>query len=47
VLTFFGGLLFAFTYSKTKSTFLVNIEHAIYGSGLFTLGMGVMLGFST
>lgn len=45
VLTFFGGLLFAITYSKTKSTFLVSIEHAIYGSWLFTVGMGDMLGF--
>jgi len=47
VLTFFGGLLFAFTYSKTKSTLLVSIEHAIYGSWLFTVGMGEMLGFPT
>ena len=45
ILTFFGGLLFAFTYSKTKSTLLVSIEHAIYGSWLFTVGMGDMLGF--
>jgi len=28
VLTFFGGLLFAFTFKKTKSTLLVSIEHA-------------------
>ncbi|MCK0109506.1 CPBP family intramembrane metalloprotease [Flavobacteriaceae bacterium S0825] len=47
ILTFFGGLLFAFTYSKTKSTILVSIEHAIYGSWLFTVGMGDMLGFPT
>ncbi len=45
VLTFLGGLLFALTYTKTKSTFLVSIEHAIYGSWLFTVGMGTMLGF--
>ena len=45
VLTFFGGLLFAFTYKKTKSTLLVSIEHAIYGCWLFTVGMGEMLGF--
>jgi len=45
LLTFFGGLLFAFTYSKTKSTLLVSIEHAIYGLWLFTVGMGDMLGF--
>lgn len=45
ILTFFGGLLFAFTYKKTKSTLLVTIEHAIYGCWLFTVGMGEMLGF--
>ena len=47
ILTFFGGLLFAFTFNKTKSTLLVSIEHAIYGSWLFTVGMGAMLGFPT
>lgn len=45
ILTFLGGLLFAFTYKKTKSTLLVSIEHAIYGCWLFTVGMGEMLGF--
>jgi len=45
VLTFLGGLLFGLTYCKTKSTLLVTIEHAIYGSWLFTVGMGSMLGF--
>ena len=47
VLTFLGGLLFAITYNKTKSTLLVSIEHAIYGCWLFTIGMGSMLGFPT
>ena len=45
VLTFLGGILFAVTYKKTQSTLLVTIEHAIYGSWLFTVGMGDMLGF--
>ncbi|PKV50585.1 CAAX prenyl protease-like protein [Aquimarina sp. MAR_2010_214] len=45
VLTFVGGLLFAYTYQKTKSTTLVSIEHAIYGNWLFTVGMGEMLAF--
>ncbi|MFK7782125.1 CPBP family intramembrane glutamic endopeptidase [Psychroserpens sp.] len=45
ILTFLGGILFALTYKKTKSTILVSIEHAIYGSWLFTVGMGDMLGF--
>ena len=45
LLTFVGGLLFALTFKKTKSTLLVTIEHAIYGCWLFTVGMGEMLGF--
>ena len=47
VLTFLGGILFALTYKKTKSTIFVSIEHAIYGCWLFTVGMGSMLGFPT
>lgn len=47
VLTFIGGILFALTFKKTKSTLLVSIEHAIYGCWLFTVGMGEMLGFPT
>ena len=43
--TFIGGILFALTFKKTKSTLLVSIEHAIYGCWLFTVGMGEMLGF--
>ena len=45
VMTFLGGILFALTYDKTKSTLLVSIEHTIYGCWLFTVGMGPMLGF--
>ncbi|MEY8848649.1 CPBP family glutamic-type intramembrane protease [Psychroserpens sp. XS_ASV72] len=45
VLTFVGGLLFAYTFKKTQSTILVSIEHAVYGCWLFTVGMGTMLGF--
>lgn len=45
ILTFIGGLLFAYTFNKTKSTFLVSVEHSIYGCWLFTVGMGNMLGF--
>lgn len=45
ILTFIGGILFALTFQKTKSTLLVSIEHAIYGCWLFTVGMGSMLGF--
>ncbi|MBC3846154.1 CPBP family intramembrane metalloprotease [Winogradskyella echinorum] len=45
IFTFVGGLLFAITFKKTKSTLLVSIEHALYGCWLFTVGMGEMLGF--
>ena len=45
LMTFLGGILFALTYDKTKSTLLVSIEHTIYGCWLFTVGMGSMLGF--
>lgn len=45
VLTFLGGLLFAFSFNKNQSTLLVSIEHAVYGCWLFTVGMGDMLGF--
>ncbi|GAB5400180.1 MAG: hypothetical protein Aureis2KO_17650 [Aureisphaera sp.] len=45
ILTFIGGLLFAWTYLKFRSTTLVSIEHALYGNWLFTVGMGQMLGF--
>ncbi|MBT8253856.1 MAG: CPBP family intramembrane metalloprotease [Bacteroidia bacterium] len=44
-LTFIGGLLFALTFQRTRSTLMVSIEHAIYGCWLFTVGMGEMLGF--
>ncbi|MFD2726364.1 CPBP family intramembrane glutamic endopeptidase [Hyunsoonleella rubra] len=47
LITFLGGLLFAWTYVETKSTIMVSIEHAIYGCWLFTVGMGEILGFPT
>lgn len=47
LITFLGGILFALTYDKTKSTLLVSIEHTIYGCWLFTVGMGALLGFPT
>lgn len=45
VITFLGGILFALTFNRTRSTIMVSIEHAIYGCWLFTVGMGDMLGF--
>ncbi|MFT6361314.1 MAG: membrane protease YdiL (CAAX protease family) [Candidatus Paceibacteria bacterium] len=43
--TFAGGLLFGFTYEKTKSTLLVTTEHSLYGLVLFTIGIGALLAF--
>ena len=40
IFTFLGGLLFAQTYLKTRSTFLTAIEHSLYGNTLYTLGLG-------
>jgi membrane protease YdiL (CAAX protease family) len=45
VLTLIGGFVFAMTYRKSKSLLLTSIEHAIYGSWLFTLGVGEYLAF--
>ncbi len=45
ILTFCGGLLFAFTYHRTQSMRLITIEHSLYGLWLFTVGMGSMLAF--
>ncbi len=39
-LSFVAGLFFGITYDRTKSLFWVTIEHAIYGSIVFTLGFG-------
>ncbi|MEO1007369.1 MAG: CPBP family intramembrane glutamic endopeptidase [Planctomycetota bacterium] len=35
-----GGILFAWTYVRTKSTLAAGMEHAIYGWWLFFTGMG-------
>ncbi len=45
LMTFVGGLFFAYTYDKTKSLLVVSIEHAIYGLWLFALGIGDLLAF--
>ncbi len=39
-LTFFGGILFAFTYLRSKSLLVVFFEHMIYGNFIFTIGIG-------
>lgn len=43
--TFIGGILFIKTYLKTKSVWLVIIEHSLYGVWLYTVGYGKILMF--
>lgn len=40
VLTFAGGLLFAWRYAQTGSLAVSSFEHALYGCWLFTVGLG-------
>jgi len=40
VLTFFGGILFAWRYRETGSLLTSSVEHALYGCWLFTVGLG-------
>ena len=40
VFSFFGGLIFAYTYIKTRSLALVTIEHSLYGNSIFLAGIG-------
>ncbi len=35
-----GGVLFARTYAKHHSLWLVSLEHALYGDFIFTIGLG-------
>jgi CAAX protease family protein len=40
VMTFFGGLMFAYTYRRSNSLMTVFIEHLLYGNFIFTVGIG-------
>lgn len=40
LLAFAGGLLFAYTYARTRSLPLVVLEHGLWGDWLFTVGLG-------
>jgi membrane protease YdiL (CAAX protease family) len=40
VLSFFGGLLFAWRYHVSRSLPMVSLEHALWGDFLFTIGVG-------
>jgi len=39
-LTAIGGILFAWTYHRSRSTLACALEHALYGDFLFTIGLG-------
>jgi len=39
-LSFLAGLVFAYTYSKTRSLLCVCIEHAVWGLAAFWIGLG-------
>jgi membrane protease YdiL (CAAX protease family) len=43
--TFIGGVLFAMTYSRSRSLRLVCLEHTLYGYVIFTFGLGEFLVF--
>lgn len=40
VLSLIGGMIFSLTYYKSRSLWLVSLEHAVYGWMVFTIGMG-------
>ena len=40
ILSAIGGCLFARTYERTGSTLQASLEHALWGSYLFTIGLG-------
>ena len=39
-LAFLGGLIFSYTYARTKSTLACVIEHSIWGIWIFSMGLG-------
>ena len=47
VLSWIGGGLFGYRYIQTRSTPVVVVEHAIWGSFVFTIGLGSFLVVST
>jgi membrane protease YdiL (CAAX protease family) len=40
VLSFLGGLLFAYRYRRSRSLLAAAIEHSLYGQLIFTVGLG-------
>ena len=41
ILSTAGGLLFAYTYSRSNSVIVTTIEHGLWGDLIFTLGLGM------
>jgi len=41
VISFLGGLLFAWRYQTSRSFWALCLEHALYGNLIFTVGLGV------
>jgi len=39
-ISFIGGLLFAYRFTRTRSFLAVVLEHALYGDLIFTIGLG-------
>lgn len=39
-MTLVGGLLFAWTYERSRSLFAATVEHALWGCLVFTIGIG-------
>jgi membrane protease YdiL (CAAX protease family) len=44
--TFVGGIMFFLTYQKSKSLFVVILEHSIYGIWLYAVGYGELFKFA-
>jgi uncharacterized protein len=40
-ISFTGGLIFAYRFSRTRSFWAVALEHSLYGDLIFTIGLGV------
>jgi membrane protease YdiL (CAAX protease family) len=40
VLTLVGGVVFGWTYARTRSSLVVGIQHAAFGCFIFTIGLG-------
>jgi membrane protease YdiL (CAAX protease family) len=41
VLTLVGGVIFGWTYERTRSSLVASLQHALFGCFLFTIGLGL------